>query len=108
MIFDLSRNPGDGMGTGGLNGTPAVIFLNIGADAAPGNDSTTNVLGIRELAHLQPLLTAPQPVFAVRNRGAVLQNNPLSPAPGWVAALTPGMPFQAIGECVRGQGLWIG
>lgn len=107
MVWDLSRNPGDGAGNGGLNGTAAVIFVNIGPDADPGHDATSNLLGIRELAHLQPILTVPQPLFLVRSRGMVLSNDPLQPRSDWVVNLVPGMPFQAIGECIRAQGLWL-
>lgn len=104
--FDIERNPGDGMGTSGLNGVPAVIFANVGPDAAIGLNAMSNLLGIRELAHLQPSLTGIQPQFAVRGRGVVLSNDPMSPSE-WRVAVTPGQPFQGIGECVRFQGLWI-
>ncbi len=104
--FDLSRNPGDRMGTGGLNGAAAVIFANIGPDAAIGVDASSNLLGIRELAHLQPLLTTPQASQLVRSRGMVLSNDPFFPSE-WRIALIPGLPFQPIDDCVRFQGLWI-
>ncbi|MHC5063746.1 MAG: hypothetical protein ACYTG5_07215 [Planctomycetota bacterium] len=108
LFLDISRNPGDGLGHGGLNGIPAIIFANIGPDAAVGVDATSNALNIRELAHLQPLLTMPQPQFAVRSRGMVLTNDPLSPSPSeWRIPLVANDPFQAISECVRFQGLWI-
>jgi len=106
LDFDLSRNPGDGMGSGGLNGVTGVIFANIGPDAAVGVDATSNLLGIRELVHLQPLLTSPVASMPVRSRGVVLSNDPMSPG-AWRIPLTPGMPFQPIGDCVRFQGLWV-
>jgi len=106
VFFDIANNPGDGMGTGGLNGTSAVIYANIGADAVP--NATGNLLGIRELVHLQPQLTVPQPLAPARSMGMVLSNDPVAPSANeWRAPLVPGVPFQAIGACVRLQGLWV-
>jgi hypothetical protein len=108
IYLDIGRNPGDGMGNGGLNGTPAIVFANIGPDAAIGVDASSNALNLRELAHLQPLLTAPQPVFAVRSRGMVLSNDPLTPELSeWRIPLEINQPFQGLFECVRFQGAWI-
>ncbi|MHC5064781.1 MAG: hypothetical protein ACYTG5_12500, partial [Planctomycetota bacterium] len=104
VLMDISRNPGDGAGTGGLNGTPAVVFLNTGDDAARGVDATSNLLNIRELAHLQPLLTSPSAQFAVRSRGLVLSNDPMASATNeWRIQL----PMEQTWSYFRVQGLWI-
>lgn len=106
--FDLSGSPGDGLGNGGLNGTLAVFFGNIGADAAIGVDAANNILGIRELAHLQPLLTSPMAQSKVFSRGVTLTNDPLLvDANEWRIPLQAGVPLQPIGECLRVQGLWL-
>ncbi|MHC5063747.1 MAG: hypothetical protein ACYTG5_07220 [Planctomycetota bacterium] len=108
VYSDIGRNPGDGAGLGGLNGTAAVIFANVGPDAALGLDAVSNLLGIRELAHLQPLLTSPSASVAVQSRGVIMGNDPLNPGTGdWRLAFPSGVYVQPIGGCLRFQTVYI-
>ncbi|MHC5065445.1 MAG: hypothetical protein ACYTG5_15875 [Planctomycetota bacterium] len=108
LFFDISRNPGDGLGMGGLNGRPAVIFANIGVDAARGLNAISNGLGIRELSHLQSAVTLPEPQLAVRSRSMILSNNPLTPdANAWRIDLRSLPALVDLGDCLRFQGLWL-
>jgi len=100
--IDISADPGDGLGTGGLNGTVAVVFGNLGADAVP--DATSSL--VRELVHLNvlgasmPFAASPPP-----SRSLVLSNDPMNPSVQSFAIGSP--PPTAIGDCIRLQAAYV-
>lgn len=100
--LDISGRPGDGMGSGGWNGVPAVYFAQTSPDADPDSRSSF----VRELVHLQTNGVTVDPASVTpRAFPTVMGNDP--------GALTvqsfelPDVPFQDIGECVRMQAVYL-
>jgi hypothetical protein len=100
--MDISGNPGDGMGTGGLNGTPAVIFANLGVDAVP--DASSDL--VRELVHLNlPGISMPAASVPPKTLPFTMGNDPLNPSARQFALGVP-LPVP-VGNCIRMQAVYV-